>query len=101
MQSDNEKKLKEIEKSKTDKADVDFKCTELQKELVLNKSLLNEYENTVVRQEKEIARINHELEVLKEQCGLKDLDLRSAINSLNEIQRQSVGEKSGLKAELT
>ena len=63
-------------------------------------SKLNEAENSVQRQEKEITRVNHDLEVLKEQCVLKDLDLRSAINSLNEIQRHSMGEKSGLKAEL-
>jgi chromosome segregation ATPase len=100
LKLENQNKQNATEKVKAEKVDADSKFTEIQKELTQNKSTLNESENTVQRQEKEIARINRELEVLKEQCRLKDEDLRSAIHSLKEIQTQSVGERNGLKDEL-
>ena len=100
LRSELEKKQADLDRIVTEKQEQERKKAEIHEEMVLTQSRQREAENNIQRYEKEICRLSEDIVSLKEQCSLKDADLRSTINSLNEIQRQSLGEKSGMRAEL-
>lgn len=84
-----------------EKADLDRRRQELDAEVQRANSRVREVEAASARYEKEIDRYSTELDRLREQLTLKDADLRSTINSLQEIQKQGSEEKNGMRGELT
>jgi len=80
---------------------LDSKKQELASEMLLAQSRLREFESSNVRYEKDIERYSAECDRLRESLTQKDADLRSTINSLQEIQRQANHEKTGIRQELS
>lgn len=94
------KKSHEADRYSDERADLDRRKSELHSEVVLSQSKLREAEASIARYEKDIERLTKEVDQLKEQSLVKDGDWRNTINSLNEIQRQALEEKTSLRAEL-
>ena len=90
----------EADKTSGEKADLDRVKHELDAEILRATSRVREVESASARYEKEIDRYNAELDRLREQLTLKDADLRSTINSLQEIQKQGSDEKNTLRTDL-
>jgi len=84
-----------------EKADLDRRKAELDAEVLRATSRVREVESANARYEKEIDRHTAELDRLREQLTLKDADLRSTINSLQDIQKQGSEEKCGIRNELS
>lgn len=80
---------------------LDQKKGQTSEELILTQSKLRESENNAKRSEQEAARLTADIQYLKEQLAQKDADLRSTINSLNDLQRQSFEDKGSLRSELS
>lgn len=91
----------ETDRYSGEKADLDRKKNELDAEILRANSRVREVESASARYEKEIDRYTAELDRLREQLTLKDADLRSTINSLQEIQKQGSEEKNGMRSELS
>ena len=90
----------DAERYSGEKADLDKVKNELQQEKMRAESRVREVESASARYEKEIDRYSSELDRLREQLTMKDADLRSTINSLQEIQKQGSEDKNGMRAEL-
>lgn len=117
----------EVEKTLTDKADIESKSSKQREELfqcmylyifntllifyinifiylfifsILDQSQLKTIEQKLENTERESKRNIEDLESVKAQLLQKDIDFRSTLNSLNEVQRQSAEDKGGLRAEL-
>jgi uncharacterized protein YlxW (UPF0749 family) len=69
--------------------------------MLLAQSRLREFESSNARYEKDIERYSAECDRLRESLTQKDADLRSTINSLQEIQRQGNHEKTSIRTELS
>jgi chromosome segregation ATPase len=91
----------DADRSSGEKADLDRRRQELDAEVQLANSRVREMESASARYEKDIDRYSTELDRLREQLTLKDADLRSTINSLQEIQKQGSEEKNGIRGELS
>jgi chromosome segregation ATPase len=90
----------DVERYTGEKADLDKVKNELEQEKVRAESRMREMESSSARYEKEIDRYAQDLDRLREQLTLKDADLRSTINSLQEIQKQGNDDKNGIRMEL-
>lgn len=101
LKSDLQRKQNDLDRYIEEKALLDQKKGQTSEELILTQSKLREAENNVRRSEQEASRLTSDLQYMKEQLAQKDADLRSTINSLNDLQRQSFEDKGSLRSELT
>lgn len=73
---------------------------DLQQEIYRIQSLQREAESAKERAEKEVEKLQNDINVLRDQTINKDNDVRSTLISLNDLQRQSAEEKGSLRAEI-
>lgn len=100
MRAELAKKQTDTEQARCERADVDRRKGELAEELILTQSKLRESESAAKRSEAELQRACADQSYLKEQLSAKDSDLRAALNSLSDIQKQSFEDKASLRTEL-
>ncbi len=83
------KKQQDYERINSDKAEVEKKNLELREEMLKIQSQLREAENSVARFEKDNERVLEDYKSLKEQLTSKESELRTTMNTMNELYRYS------------
>lgn len=101
LRADLSRRQSETERYSGEKIELDRKKIELDSELLQANSRVRELEGIIVRLHADVERQNEELKRANTQLDNKDNDLRSAIISLQEIQKQGSEEKNGIRAELS
>ena len=90
----------DLERITNEKAESDRKSSELREEILKIQANLREMEGSAGRNEREVHRITTDYEEVKEQLAQKELDLRSSLNSMSEIQRQVTEERGASRNEI-
>lgn len=90
----------EADRINTSHKEADSRYVELKEDTLRLQAQLREAEQAALRFEQEATRQGLEVSLLKEQSSSKDLDLRSTLQSFNEIQRQANDEKNTLRYEI-
>eukprot|EP01038_Epipyxis_sp_PR26KG_P005260 gene5260-7309_t len=101
LKSDNERKQSDLERANNDRIEMERKKNEIYEDLLMLQAKLKMIEGSNERYSSDISRLISDTERLKADIQLKDSDLRSALSSMNEIQRQSMEEKNGMRTELS
>ena len=94
------KRQSDVDRVSFEKSDCDRQKSLLHAELMLTQAKVREAESATERADKDVLRMTDEISHLKDQLLQRDVDMRSTLNSLTEIQRQASEEKVSLKAEL-
>jgi multidrug resistance efflux pump len=74
--------------------------TEIREQLLYAQSAAREAESALARVESEKTRLTQDLDMLRAQLAQKDADFRQTFSTLQDIQRQGMEEKNGMRAEL-
>ena len=94
------KRTADAERNANDRSDQHQRYADLREELLRSESTTREAQSALMRSENELSRLTNDVDILRNQLNQKDADLRSTLNSLQEIQRQSLEEKYSIRAEL-
>lgn len=100
LRSEISRRQADIERTNTEKTDLDRKASELREEIVKIQACMMQSEGVAQRNEVELARVSKELEHTKELLVQKDADWRLTLNSLHEVQRQVAEERGTSRAEI-